>query len=234
MNIALLMMGGSGTRFGADIPKQFVEIDGKPIFSYILNALDQSEEIEQIIVVSHKDWIPVVEEWKNKLSCSKVYSIVPGGNNRSGSVLNGLVKAKEIATDDSIVLIHDATHPYVDHKGMRELIQAVKEYGGATLGQRQYDTCYRIGDDDILKEVIPRQEIVSGASPEAFYFKDIYRIYIEASKEELDTMTCAGAIALAHGITMKVCPLNTLNLKITYPEDMRLLKETINSYFFCD
>lgn len=232
MNIALLMMGGSGTRFGANVPKQFVEIDGRPIFSYILKGLDQVKSINQIIVVAHKDWIDVVEEWGKRLSCSKIYAVVPGGSSRSESVLNGLKKAAEIADKDAIVMMHDATHPYVDEKGIDEMISAVTEYGGATLGQRQYDTCYRIDENDILQAVIPRQYIVSGASPEAFFFKDIFKIYLDASKEELDAMTCAGAIALEHGIKMKVCTLNTLNLKITYPEDMRLLEKTIHTYFF--
>lgn len=232
MNIALLMMGGSGTRFGANVPKQFVEIGGRPIFAYILKDLDQVKSINQIIVVTHKDWIDIVESWIKTLDCKKVYAVVPGGSSRSESVLNGLKKAEEIADEDAIVMMHDATHPYVDEKGIDELVAAVKEYGGATLGQRQYDTCYQIDENDILQAVIPRQFIVSGASPEAFFFKDIYKIYLDASKEELDAMTCAGAIALEHGIKMKVCTLNTLNLKITYPEDMRLLEKTIHTYFF--
>lgn len=232
MNIALLMMGGSGTRFGANVPKQFVEIGGRPIFAYILKGLEQVKSINQIIVVTHKDWIDIVESWIKTLDCKKVYAVVPGGSSRSESVLNGLKKAEEIADEDAIVMMHDATHPYVDEKGIDELVSAVKEYGGATLGQRQYDTCYQIDENDILQAVIPRQFIVSGASPEAFFFKDIYKIYLDASKEELDAMTCAGAIALEHGIKMKVCTLNTLNLKITYPEDMRLLEKTIHTYFF--
>ena len=75
-------------------------------------------------------------------------------------------------------MMFDTTHPYVDKKGTEELISAIKEYGGATLGQRQFDTCYKIDENDILTEVIPRQELVSGASPEGFIFKTIYDIYL--------------------------------------------------------
>ncbi len=232
MNIALLMMGGVGQRVGAPIPKQFLSFEGKPIFAYILNGLNKSPYVDKIIVVTHSDWHPIVHEWSDKLKAEKIYSVVSGGSTRSESVLNGLKSAAEFASEDDIVMMHDATHPYVDDKGMKELIEAVKEYGGATLGQRQFDTCYRIDSNDILEEVIPRQNLVSGASPEAFFFGQIYRIYNDSDPSVFEKMTSAGAIALANGIKMKVCTLHTLNLKVTYAEDLELLKHLMTKYFF--
>ena len=230
-NIALLMMGGSGIRCGAPIPKQFVKVKNKPIFSYILKGLDKLNDIDNIIIVVHKDWIGYTQKSCEELGIKKVYGVVEGGSTRSESILNGLNKAKEIAADDDIVMMIDTTHPYVDKQGISDLIEAVKECGGATLGQRQYDTCYRIDENDMLVEVIPRQEIVSGASPEGFLFKTIYDIYNNSTKEELDKMTSAGAIALAHNVKMKICTLNTLNLKITYPNDLEILKYLIDYNF---
>ncbi len=232
MNIVLLMMGGVGQRVGAPIPKQFLDIEDKPIFAYILNGLNRSIYVDKIIVVTHSDWHPIVHEWIQKTGSGKVYSVVSGGSTRSESVLNGLKSAAEFAKNDDIVMMHDATHPYVDDEGMRELIEAVKEYGGATLGQRQFDTCYRIDSDDILEEVIPRQNLVSGASPEAFIFGQIYKIYKDSDPIVFEKMTSAGAIALANGIKMQVCTLHTLNLKVTYPEDIELLKFLMTKYFF--
>lgn len=230
-NIVLLMMGGIGSRVGADIPKQFIEIKGKPIFSYILQGLNDLKCIDKIIVVCNKDWIDYAKKCITKLNISKLYDITEGGETRSDSVVNGLKRAKEFANDDDVVMMFDTTHPYVDEKGIEEFIEAVKKYGGATLGQRQYDTCYRIDENDMLQAVIPRQEIVSGASPEGFKFKIIYDIYMNASKEELNKMTSAGAIALAHNVPMKICTLNTLNLKITYPTDVEILKYLIDFNF---
>ena len=64
------------------------------------------------------------------------------------------------------------------------MVEAVKEYGEATLGQKQWDTCYQIDENDMLTAVIPRQQVVSGASPEGFKFKTIYDIYKSWTKEE--------------------------------------------------
>jgi len=232
INICILMMGGIGSRTGIKTPKQFVEIKERPIFSLILEGLEKSEAIDSIIIVSAEEYIDVAESWCEKLGCKKIYGIVSGGISRSQSVLNGLKKAGEIATDESIIMIHDTTHPYVDNQGMTELIEAVKEYGGATLGQRQYDTCYEIDPNDMLVKVIPRETIVSGASPEAFKFGLIYPIYMNASKDELDNMTSAGALAIKYNIPMKICTLNSLNLKLTFKEDLDLLTSAAGTYFF--
>ena len=228
-NIALLMMGGTGNRAGGAVPKQFVEIDGKPIFLHILDALDKLNCIDVIITVVNSDWIKYTETYSQNVK--KLYSVTAGGASRSESVLNGLRKAGEFAKDEDVVMMFDATHPYVDGNGIEELISAVKLYGGATLGQRQYDTCYKIDENDMLTDVVPREQIVSGASPEGFLFKTIYDIYKNASYEELNKMTSAGAIALANNVKMKVCTLNTVNLKITYPQDIEILKKMKNLYF---
>lgn len=232
MNILLLMMGGTGVRYGADIPKQFILVDRKPVFSYIMAKYNSVEEIDKIVIVSHEAWLEYVDEWASKLGIGKLHKIVPGGATRSESVRNGLEAASDIASADDVVLIHDATHPYVDIDGTREVIEEVKRVGGATLGAAQFDTMYRLDGDSTIAEVIPREEIVSGASPEAFRFKTIRDIYEAAPIEELERMTSAGAIALAHGIPMAVVVTNIINLKITYERDMEAFERLFDGYFF--
>lgn len=232
MNTVLLMMGGSGTRFGADIPKQYILVNDKPIFEYILNGYNSLESIDKIIIVSHKDWIEYVNEIAQKINASKLYKVVEGGETRSDSVKNGLKAASEYSNDDDVIMIHDATHPYVDKKGVNEIIDAVEEFGGATLAQFNYDTVYKMDDDHILTNIEPRFNIVAGASPEAFSFRKIFDIYMSSPKEELEKMTSAGAIALAHNIKMKVVRANVLNLKITYKDDMNLFTKLVDNYFF--
>lgn len=232
MNIVLLMMGGSGTRFGANIPKQYILIKNKPFFSYILSKLNEVPDIDKIVIVSHHDWIDYVNEWVGRIHAEKVVKVVAGGDSRSASVLCGLQAASSFASDDDVVLIHDATHPYVDEEGMAGCIEGVKRYGAATLGALQYDTCYEKDKDGFVTGVIPRENVVSAGSPECFRFGQIYKIYSEATKEELDHMTCAGALALEHGIKMIVVPLHFINLKITYRSDMDIFKKNINTYFF--
>ena len=114
------------------------------------------------------------------------------------------------------------------------IIDAVNKGGGATLGAHQYDTVYQTDRNGFLQQVLPRQYVISGASPEGFRLGDIYPIYKSASLDELEKMTSAGAIALAHNIPMKVIPTHILNLKITYPEDMILFQQLAEQYFFIE
>lgn len=232
MNAFLLMMGGSGTRFGRNRPKQYTIIDDAPLFSYILRKADTVSAIDRVVIVSHQDWLDYVSEWAEKVLKNKPYTVVAGGENRSQSVKNGLRALSGVASDGDVVMIHDATHPYVDPEGIRQIVQAVQEYGGATLASKNYDTVYRTNAEGFLERVEPREYIVAGASPEAFRYGDISRIYFGASDEELASMTSAGAIALAYHIPMKVVPANVLNLKITYPGDLQLFLQLIHSYFF--
>ena len=231
-NILLLMMGGSGTRFGADIPKQYIEIENIPIFSYILKKYAQMNEVQEIVIVSHKDWLEFVCEWAEKCEIKVPWHVTAGGDTRSASVFNGLKEIKKFANDNDVILIHDATHPYVDVQGTKDVIDAVNEFGGATLGAFQYDTVYKMNEEHFIEEVVPRQEIVSGASPEALKFGDIYKIYANSTGEEFERMTSAGAIALANGIDMKVIQADVINLKITYKNDMEVFKKLVKTYFF--
>ena len=233
-NILLLMMGGSGTRFGANVPKQYVEVNGRPIFYYIVRKYARMEELSAICIVSAAPWQDFVRETIADIPFRCRVVQAAGGETRSASVRNGLRAIGAFAEEEDVVLIHDATHPYVDEEGTRAIIEAVNEVGGATLGACQYDTCYQMDSSHMLQRVIPRQELVSGASPEAFRYGDISRIYFESTEEELAAMTSAGAIALANGIPMKVVPANVLNLKITYPGDMELFKLLADSYFFTE
>ena len=232
MNIMMLMIAGSGTRFGADIPKQFVRVSGRPVFSYILEAYDRNPDIDKIVIVTHKNWVDYVAMWKRRMHTDKLCTITVGGPTRSESVKNGLTAIHEFASDEDIILIHDATHPYMDAEGTRGVIEGVKQYGGATLGQFQYDTVYQMDEDShLLEKVVKRSTIVSGASPEAFFYKDLYRIYTTATLEELESMTSAGAIALHNGIQMLVVPANVINLKITYKNDMDVFRQMLHKYF---
>ncbi|MCD8199906.1 MAG: 2-C-methyl-D-erythritol 4-phosphate cytidylyltransferase [Coriobacteriaceae bacterium] len=231
--ILLLMMGGSGTRFGADIPKQFVEVEGKPTFIYLVEKYAKNQFADQMVVVCHESWLDFTEDQIAKLGYDFDYTVVAGGQSRSESVRCGLQAVADTAQEDDIVFIHDVTHPYVDEPHLEELSDAAHRWGGATMGECQYDTVYKVDDDTkMLEEVIPRQSVVTGASPEAFEFGRIWSIYDSLSIEELENYTSAGALALAYDIPMEVIPTDLLNLKITYRHDMEAFEQLFHDYYF--
>ena len=212
-NIVILMMGGKATRFNQNIPKQYVSIKGLPLYLYIVRKFNSMKNIDSIVIVTNPDYYEKTLEWNELVDSSKVSHVICGGQGRSRDVLSALNTVSEFAEPEDVVLIHDATHPYVDVEGTNKVIDAICEYGGATLGGKQYDT-------------------VSGASPEGFKFGLIYDIYKNSTWEELDKMTSAGALALAKNIKMAIIPSDILNLKITFPGDMEIFSNLVDSYFF--
>ena len=118
MNIAVIFAGGTGQRMNsASLPKQFLMIHGKPILVHTIEKFQMAEGIDKIVVVSLKDYIPMVEDLKRKFNLNKIVSIVSGGANGQESIFNGLLEAeKHSASDQDIVLIHDGVR---DRKSTR-------------------------------------------------------------------------------------------------------------------
>lgn len=231
--ILLLMMGGSGTRFGTDIPKQFVPVGDKPVFSYIIEKFARCKELDSAIIVCHEEWVEYTRNWVQSLNLDLPVQVVAGGSSRSESVRNGLKEVAKEANDQDVILIHDATHPYVDENALPDLIEATIELGGATMGELQFDTVYlQDPEKKTISKVIPREDVVVGASPEAFLFGRIWDIYSSLSEKELEQYTSAGALALAFDIPMRVVPTPLINLKITYRHDMEVFKHLFHDYYF--
>jgi len=230
-NVLFLMMGGIGFRFGAEIPKQFTIVNEKPVFRYILEAYDRSNLVNTMIVVCNEEWIEHANDCLIDFNTNKKLLIVCGGKTRSESVKKAVESIKNMTDPDDIVMVHDATHPYLDDKAVEEALIMMEKYDGVTICQREYDTCYSIEDSTIISE-IPKTNVVSGASPEMFRFKDMVRMYTNTTNEKLESMSSVGAMALSIGLKIGIVPSKLLNIKITLPEDMVLFKELCSTYYF--
>lgn len=230
MNVLMLMMAGKGERFGSKIPKQFTIVNSKPIFLNIVENYAKLPHIDVICLVVNEMWLDKVEGWCSGISKHIIYA--RGGKNRSESVRNGLRKVESLAKADDVILVHDATHPYLDRDGVERVIESTEKYGAATLASFGYDTVYKIDEFDFVESTIPRQRVINGASPEAFKFSLINSIYATSDDEQLEKMTSAGAMALERGVSLRFIPTDILNLKITFQRDFELYKMLPESYFY--
>src|SRR5574344_1257836 len=124
MNIALIFAGGSGTRMNSVAkPKQFLELNGKPIIIYTLEIFDSLPAIDGIIVVCVDGWIDYLKKFLRKFEITKVTEIVSGGTTGQDSIYNGIKAASRIYPDDSIVLIHDGVRPLITEKAILDNIE---------------------------------------------------------------------------------------------------------------
>ena len=232
MNIALIMMGGKGTRFGSDIPKQFVEVENVPVFLYLVEAYQQFKEVDKIVIVCHEDWKDFTRSWCRDKKISKLCDVVSGGANRSHSVQNGLDRISRIAENDDVVLVHDVTHPFIDKENVVECILFAREDGAATLAGSCFDTMYQLNTDDVIERVVNRESLVSATAPECFRFDVIWPLYDGKTVEDLEKMTSAGAMLVANGKKVRVIRTPLINLKITLHEDMEAFKKLLHGYYY--
>ena len=115
MNIAIILAGGIGSRVGADIPKQFILVFGKPVLVYTIEKFQNNKNIDAIEVVCLESYLSVVEEYRKQYNLSKIKWITEGGSTFSQSVMNGVNNLKGKLSDDDIVVIHFGASPFVEN-----------------------------------------------------------------------------------------------------------------------
>lgn len=226
MNIAVIFAGGSGTRMNTtDKPKQFLLVHGKPIIVHTIELFEAHEEIDGIVVVCIKDWIPYMRELVYRYRLDKVKNIVPGGDTGQLSIFNGLKAAREtFGEKDNIVLIHDGVRPLIDSKTISDNIQSVKKYGNAITCTVAKETVVLVDEENRVNEVPSREHSRFAKAPQSFWLSDIY----EAHKKSMDM----GEVNVIDSCTMMRNfgkELNVVigpneNIKITTPDDFYIFR----------
>ena len=171
-----------GSRFGANIPKQFVEINNKPIIAYTLETFQKAIEIDQIVVVSVAGWEDYIERLKNNFAITKLMHIITGGDSRFESIYKGLISLADIANESDLVLIHDAVRPCVTTNQINSSLRVAKIQGAALAVASCYDTMFVSRDGIIIDKVFPREELFKGQTPESIQYGIAYSAYRELTK----------------------------------------------------
>lgn len=187
MNYALLLLAGSSNRFKDKTPKQFYLIKGKPLFFYPLNALEHSNEIDGIIVLTNKDKVLDVYNFINKNNFKKIKAVISGGITRNETVKLGLSKLKEFAKDDDIVLIHDAARVLLDKEIIEIALKETIRKEATTFALKSYDTLVKSYPNYQVKEYLNRDEIFRIQTPQTFKYKIIMDAYLNNKITNDDT-----------------------------------------------
>lgn len=228
MNYAIVLSGGTGIRLGSDIPKQYIEVGGKPILIYCLETLENTECIDEICIVASKNWQAKINEWVKKYNISKVKGIAEGGKTRQHSLLNGLsFLASCGAGADSAVLIHDAARPNVSSELIKRCIDGIKTADGVLPILPVKDTMYTSIDRKRISGLLNREQLFSGQAPESFRFEQYYEINRSLSDEELGAVRGSAEIAFKKGMIIELTDGDENNYKITTAIDLDKFKEQV-------
>ena len=230
MNIAIIFAGGSGVRMGAGVPKQFLEINGKPILIHTLQLFQEHEDIDKIYLAMSQDFIRYTEQLVIDYRIDKMAAIVPGGETAQDSIFHALERASQENPEDSIVLIHDGVRPFVEYGVIIDNIESVKKYGSAITSTLCYETILVSHDGQKVDEMPLRKESYSAQAPQSFYLKDIVEAHkaIRATENGYENMVDACTIYRALGRQPHMVIGNRGNIKVTTPEDVYMFRALLN------
>lgn len=226
-NIAVIFAGGAGRRMQTvSKPKQFLELNGKPVIIYTLELFDNHPEIDGIVVVCIKDWIPYLKKQLKKFEINKVDVIVPGGETGQESIYNGLVAAKERYGENCNVLIHDGVRPLITEKTISDNIECVNKNGNCITCVPAIET-FVVTQEDGSLEIPSRKDSLIARAPQTFRLKDILTVHEDARKNGKSDYIDSCTMMSSYGYSMHTIIGPMENIKITTPTDFFIFRAMV-------
>lgn len=225
MNIALILAGGTGTRLGADIPKQYIDICGKPVISYCLETFLCHKMIDRIHIVADKMWHNVIcENFSGDISGFSI-----PGENRQQSIYNGLTDILKYADEDDNVIIHDAARPLISDKTITECLEALSHCDGVLPVLPMKDTIYLSDDGEHVTSLLERSKLFAGQAPEAFKLGKYYQANKVLLPDRILNINGSTEPAILYGMNVSMIDGDENNFKITTKADLERFKGMISN-----
>lgn len=228
-NIAVVLSGGTGTRVGADLPKQYLELAGKPVIVHTLERLQRCRAVDGVIVTASDSWKERLLQWKETFALTKLLAVAPAGKDRQLSIKSGSMAAEPFMDRDgsSGVVIQDAARPLTSVGLLTRLLDGLKESPAVMPALPITDTTYTSRDGRWVDGLLDRSTLFAGQAPEAFRFWPYLALYRDTPEEILSTMSGSCQLPYSRGWQVKMIPGEPRNIKITYFDDLRSCEELL-------
>lgn len=230
MNIALIIAGGKGVRMGYSIPKQFIEINDKPIIVYTLEKFENHPSIDVIAVVCIDGWVDVLNQYAKKYGISKLKHIIIGGSVGQDSIKKGLLELHKYYDDQAIVLIHDAIRPMVSSEIISNCIAQTSRCGNAITVIPCQEAMLVTDDSLSSKEAYPRSNLKRTQTPQGFRLGDILNVHEKAKKMGITDSIASCTLYTEVGRTVYFSAGSERNIKLTTPEDLEIFKNYLKLF----
>lgn len=242
MVTALLLSGGTGTRIGGEIPKQYIEVKGRPVIAYCLRTLLSHEGIDGVQIVADEAWRETirncVEQIQEEGEASqqggrgnrKFRGFSAPGKTRQLSILNGLEDIRQYAGDSDCVLIHDAARPLVSAGQISACIEAVRAgHDGALPVLPMKDTVYLSEEGRAVTSLLDRKKVFAGQAPEAFVLGKYYEANKALLPERILEINGSTEPAVLAGMDIAMIDGDEGNFKITTKQDLSRFQEIMSA-----
>lgn len=225
-NYLIILSGGTGSRMHSDIPKQYIQVNNKPILQYTLECFDFSL-FEKIVIVLADEWKSFVDGFvKVNFENDKII-FARAGSSRQESILNGMEVLEKLADENDIVVIHDGARACLSRDLIIRLLEANRNFDGAMPVLPVKDTMYLSKDGKQISSLLNRNEIFSGQAPESFKYGKYYKINKGLTPKELENVRGSSEIAFNNGMDIALIEGDEANFKITTPQDLNRFRNYI-------
>ena len=218
MVFALIFAGGVGRRMNSTatgIPKQFLEIHGKPVIVHTIEHFQKCAMIDGICVVVGSDWLDYMKALSERYGLAKIRWLVPGGETALSSQYNGLKAISKSGEENCIVMIHDGVRPLIDEKLIQTCIDGVRLYGSAVTVAPAIETVVQVDSDKKIAATCPRETCRLARAPQCFYLKDILDAHERARREGVYDFVDSASLLLYYGMKIHTVEGPSENMKIT-------------------
>lgn len=223
---AIVLAAGSGKRMGTATPKQFLELEGRPLVYYALACFQESPLMDEILLVTSPDAITYCrEEIVEKYQLTKVSQVLAGGKERYDSVYQGLRACQETCQGTDYVFIHDGARPFITGELLARGYETVRKYGTAIAGMPSKDTIKLVDSNGRVEETPSRDRVWLVQTPQIFAYDVIRAAYdrLQTSCKEGITDDAMVVERLSQA-EVHMFPGDYRNIKITTPEDLEIAK----------
>ena len=225
MNHALIFAGGTGTRLkNSDIPKQFIEIDNKPIIIHALEYFSDHKDVDDIIIVCLEEWIDQLKKMIADNGIKKVYKIISGGKTGYESIHYGLEELSKDFNENDIVLICDGVRPILSEKLISDCINITSNKGNAIPACKSIDSVM-ISQDGLNSDYnMSRDNVFITQAPQGYILKDILSAHNKAKEKNIINPISSGDLMAELGIKLHLYEGERNNIKVTTDEDLLIVK----------
>jgi len=227
MNLALIFAGGTGQRMNTKTkPKQFLELNGKPIIIHTIDKFENHPLIDAVVVVCIEAWIPYMNKLLEKYQLKKVKWVVPGGDTGQKSIWNGLnaLWEDETVPRDALVLIHDGVRPLINEETISENIACAEKYGNAITVTVASETIINVGEENQVAAIVDRGVCRLARAPQTFRLKDIVSAHQQAETDGAESMVDSAMLMFHYGYVLHTVEGPVENIKITTPSDFYIFR----------
>lgn len=226
MKIALITAAGIGSRFGSDIPKQFIEVYNKPVIIYTLEKFQNNKNIDAIIVACLNGWEEKLREYAKIFNITKLKWIVTGGSTVVESIYNCLLELSKHCDKEDIILQHSGDRCLISDEIIEDALDVYNKYNSAIASVPSVDYMLLKDKEENCIE-IPREKTVKVHTPNVFSLGRMLDAYEKAKEKNITNAKTLCDLMVKLNEKIYFSKSNSLNMKLTTKEDLEILKSII-------